>query len=294
MGAATAFTARSTAGKDEPQVSGSPARLSGRRDTHPVHCSAARATTSDSRPPESAAAAPVPKNSKAGKVLDLDLMNELRSDPPPGPDGLRRLLLRRRFELEPPARHLSAASAAATGNSMVATRTTEGGRLQGLPSVRHIRDPSPEPSEEATEQQGASKGRKQQRGVAASRKQHSGPKAAEAGNAGKNSIAVLSDRRYAPGRSAAPARSSAAVRRRRDASHPPLFVFPALRSQAPGTLVEGVPHTFWVVVGEDGSGRLPVDACVKAKVSAAAAPAAAAACCAPGCYCRRRRSSPRG
>ena len=160
---------------------------------------------------------------------------------------------------------------------MVATRTDKGGRLQGLPSVRHIRDPSPEP-DEATEQQGAStaKGTKQ-RGAAASSKNPSKPKPTKAGNAAKNAATVLSDRRCA--RSALlPSWNIPALLSPSSDSHPPLFVSFRCCSQAPGTLVEGVPHTFWVVAGEDGTGCLPVDARVVAKVRTAAR----------RCGCRRR------
>lgn len=163
---------------------------------------------------------------------------------------------------------------------MVGTRTSKGGRLQGLPSVRHLRDgPSPESEEEhsSDDDEGHSArpegrvGRSRAKAGAKQRPkcQPASGKAGKADKAGKaankvggNRVAVLSDRRCV---NALRCRTLSVLglilRSCCDTYHHHLRC-----RQEPSMLIEGIQHTFWVACGKDRSDRLPARSRVRAKV----------------------------
>ena len=147
---------------------------------------------------------------------------------------------------------------------MVVTRTSTAGRLEGLPSVRKLRDGPLESDSDDSGDEGAR--RSSAKAKNRSRKSGRARKVAQ-----KPRVFVLSDRRCA-----APT----------DCTQTPYWLPRTLRRkhaecdlsctarkfrrlycrQEPSTLVEGIEHTFWVVCGDDGSGHLPASSRVRVKV----------------------------
>jgi hypothetical protein len=104
---------------------------------------------------------------------------------------------------------------------MVGTRTTKGGRLQGLPNIRHFRNDPPSESDEEAERGGAAAQRRGGGGRGgvkggAARPSKPGKARAAAPKPDRGRITVLSDRRCVMSRGLRPG-----ARRRRAAPRAP-------------------------------------------------------------------------